>query len=378
MSIKKINSLGQSIWVDFITRDFLRSGKFEELIKQGVTGVTSNPTIFLKAIKGTSDYEEDIISLCNQGKDSIDLYEELSTQDIKVAATLLQEVYGSTAGRDGYVSIEVDPVFANRVDATVYQGFHLHQIIDCPNVMIKVPGTDAGLSAMYELLREGVNVNVTLLFSIDQYEKVARTYIRALQARHAEGLRIDRMASVASFFVSRIDTKIDKFLDDDDPACGKVAIANCKLAYEKYKEIFGSAEFVKLRKAGGAMPQRVLWASTSVKNTVFPELKYAQALVAKETVNTLPMSTLEAILKCKDGMWDRRLEHYPSYDAQGLVDRMNRHKHKPNMKLVTDELLTEGLAAFVDSHDSLMAHLYACTGGCNGVHQCTEPGSGLV
>ncbi len=272
MSIRKLNRLGQSIWVDHLSREYLEKGGLETHIQKGVSGITSNPAILCQAITRSDAYDKEIQDLVQKGKDSLDIYDELIRRDITHAASLLHFVYVSTDGMDGYVSIEVDPAFANRIDATVYQAAYLHNLMDCPNIMIKVPATNAGIEAYKRLIFDGINVNVTLLFSVDQYEKVARAYIEALEARRADGKRVDNIASVASFFISRIDMDINNILDSHngdiakrrDALWGKAAIASAKLAYEKWYEVFHSTQFIDLRNEG-ARPQRLLWASTSNK-----------------------------------------------------------------------------------------------------------------
>ncbi len=366
-SLEQIQNLGQSIWVDHITRGYLESGQFENHLRKGVMGVTSNPTILLKAIGDTRDYENDLAELLKQGKDSIDIYEEFIRRDISVAASLLHFKYASTDTIDGYISIEVDPAFAHRTDATECQASYLNFLIDCPNVMIKVPGTDAGIEAFERLIYDGINVNVTLLFSLDQYEKVAWAYVRALEARHKDGRPIDTIGSVASFFVSRIDTAVDARLDvlsQDKPSLsefrGQAAIANCRLVYDKYYQVFHSPEFVRIRNRGGAKPQRVLWASTSVKDPAYAELKYVHNLIAPGTVNTLPLSTLDTIVECKSS-FRAKLPEFSTYKAQAHIDELATIGI--NLNDVTTMLLDDGLQKFAKSFDVLMCYLYSRTKG---------------
>lgn len=361
MPIRKLNHLKQSIWVDHLSREYIESGGLEKHIKCGVSGITSNPSILCQAIAHSDAYDKDIKDLVQKGKDSLDIYDELIRRDICVAASLLHFVYASTDGLDGYVSIEVDPAFANRIDATVYQGAYLHNLMDCPNIMVKVPATNAGIEAFKQLIYDGINVNVTLLFSVDQYEKVALAYVEALEARKADGRRLDKIASVASFFISRIDMSVhNKFgcLGDceekEKKLWGKAGIASAKLAYEKWYELFHSTKFVKLRKEG-ARPQRLLWASTSNKYPDEDPLKYVTGLVAAETINTLPLKTLDAIIECKDPLTDA-LQRYSSFDAQGCFDELKGLRI--DMREHTDQLLSDGILLFAESFDELMSCLY--------------------
>lgn len=352
-SIKQIRNAGQSLWIDCLTRSYLVSGKFESDLNEGITGLTSNPTILQKSIANTSDYDAEIDLCSRQDKDSMDLYEEIIRRDIAIAAQLLHRTYTSTDREDGYVSIEVDPAFAHRVDATIYQGAHLFHLIDRPNVMIKVPATDAGIQAFRQLIFEGINVNMTLLFSVSQYEKVARAYINALRDRLMDNRPLNTVASVASFFVSRIDTKIDR-LDNIGEHKGKAAVLNAHTAYSKYLEIFHSKEFVELRKQG-AMPQKLLWASTSVKNPEYNALKYVVNLLLKNTVNTLPPAVLESIIHYRNEFLIMGVRH-STYFADEHFDKLAHLGCDYNK--CTQELLDEGLSIFSESFDSLMGYLY--------------------
>jgi transaldolase len=371
VSIKRINRLKQSIWIDFLSRGYLESGGLESHITQGVSGVTSNPSILQKAITEESSYDKEIAELVSKGKDSIDIYEEIVRRDISIAARLLYHTYVRTDHVDGYVSIEVDPAFAHRTDATICQGAHLYNLIDSPNIMIKVPGTDEGIEAFRQLVFDGINVNVTLLFSVDQYEKVAKAYVQALQDRYKDGRSLSVVASVASFFVSRVDSYVDPILEfqearergiesRDPRGCprdhysdllGKAAIASARIAYWKYYETFHTPEFVSLRHAG-AQPQRLLWASTSTKND---PLKYVKGLIARETVNTLPPATLNATIGYED-RFQAKLEHYSLYQAEGYMEELRR---RINFRDITDKLLDDGIRAFADSFDGLISSLYS-------------------
>ncbi|RMF75047.1 MAG: transaldolase, partial [Planctomycetota bacterium] len=293
--------MGQAIWLDFISRELLESGELRRLVREGVTGVTSNPTIFQKAISSGSTYDDQIRQLAREGADARAIYTALATRDITEAADTLRPVYDETQGRDGYVSIEVDPALAHDTDGTLAEARRWFQSIDRPNVMIKVPATPEGVPAVQTLIAEGVNVNVTLIFAIDTYEQVMSAYIEGLRARQAAGKPLSTVGSVASFFVSRVDTLVDKLLDQHADAGdtsfggvrGQAAIANARIAYDRFKHVFEGEGFAALRRAR-ARVQRPLWASTSTKNPAYPDTKYVDALIGPDTVNTLPPATLEA------------------------------------------------------------------------------------
>ncbi len=305
--LRELNKLGQSVWLDYIRRRELLSGEMKRLIDEdGVSGVTSNPTIFEKAIAGSNDYDLAIATLVEQGLSGAPLFERLEVEDIQTAADLFRATYDSTNGQDGFVSIEVAPDLAHDTDATISQARRLWQSVNRPNIMVKIPGTKEGLPAIEQCLSEGININITLLFAQERYEEVANAYVVALEQRVREGKPIDRIGSVASFFVSRIDTLVDRLLDaklgeataDAQRAKiaaleGKVAIANAKAAYEKFKAIFSTARFQALA-AKGARVQRVLWASTSTKNPKYRDVLYAEELIGADTVDTMPPATVTA------------------------------------------------------------------------------------
>lgn len=376
MSINKIRRLKQSIWSDFISKSYLESGEFDHHIDLGVTGATSNPAIFKKAI-ASSDYDDDISHFSAIGKNSTDIYEELACREILTAAEKLRPVYECTEN-DGYISIEVDPAYANRVDETVYEAAAWHQLIDAPNVMVKIPATDAGIEAFKQVIREGINVNMTLLFSVDQYERVARAYVEALQNRASDGNDLN-VASVASFFVSRIDTAVDNALQasasmasphlaaEIQRLAGKAAVFNAHRAYRVYHDIFHSHEFMELTRKG-AQPQRLLWASTSVKNPDFPKLKYVKALLSADTINTLPLETLNDVLSYPGEYMAVRMDS--SYEADEYFERLNKVLRTTFSK-ITDQLLEDGVRAFASSYDDLMLHLYNKTASKRDVqHAC--------
>ncbi|HEX5315494.1 MAG TPA: transaldolase, partial [Candidatus Kapabacteria bacterium] len=276
-SWKELERYGQSLWYDNLSRNFITNGKIASMIEElGLGGITSNPSIFEKSISGSDEYDEDIQQGVRDGLTTTQLYERLTTDDVRNAADVMRPVYDRTNGADGFVSIEVDARLAKKTKETIEAARRLWKIVDRPNVMIKIPGTPEGVPAIRQCLSEGININITLLFGIQSYSDVAHAYLDALRDRKNRGEDISRMASVASFFLSRVDTRVDKKLEAKTgaadgaasamrPLLGKAAVANAKLAYERYREIFQGAEFAELR-ALGARPQRCLWASTSTKN----------------------------------------------------------------------------------------------------------------
>lgn len=361
--VEALTAQGQSIWQDDITRGMLLSGYLSRMIEQvGIRGLTSNPTIFEKAIAGSSDYDEQIADLLRQGKSALEIFEALEVDDIRDATDLFRPVYNATNGGDGFCSIEVSPDAARDAESTREQVRRLWESVNRPNLMVKIPGTIEGAPVIEEMLAEGKNINVTLLFSLEAYERVANAYVAALEKRHSAGQPIDHIASVASFFVSRVDTLVDKLLDEKIAATddsvrrakleslkGKIAIANAKLAYAKFQEIFGGERFAKLR-AAGAKPQRPLWASTGTKNPAYSDTLYIDHLIGPETVNTMPGKTIEAFLdhgvvaRSVDRGVEEARRHMDELDEAGI-----------DMKAVTDRLETEGIDSFVKSFESLLA-----------------------
>ena len=296
----ELNKHGQSIWFDYIRRSLITSGELKRLIDEdGLKGVTSNPAIFEKAITGSSDYAGALDELRQQADLTVmQAYESLAIRDIQDAAEVLRPVYEETNRRDGYVSLEVSPFLANDTEGMIAEARRLWKTVSRPNVMIKVPGTSAGPPAIEQLISEGININVTLLFSCDVYENVARAYIAGLRKRAAEGGDVGHVASVASFFVSRIDAVVDRKLealrsDEADALRGKVAIANAKVAYQLYREIFADDGWRDLA-SSGAQTQRLLWASTGTKNPAYKDVLYVNELIGRDTVNTVPPTTLDA------------------------------------------------------------------------------------
>ncbi|UCC50194.1 MAG: transaldolase, partial [Anaerolineaceae bacterium] len=285
-TLNELATLGQSVWYDNIQRSLIEDGGLQALIDAGVVGVTSNPSIFEKAIAHSTDYDEAIQLLVETGCTTSEIYEALAIEDIKHAADLLYPVYEETDGLDGYVSLEVDPTLANDTEATISEARRLFATLGRPNVMIKVPATPAGVAAIATLIGDGININVTLLFSNDNYADVAFAYINGLENLAARGGDVSRVASVASFFVSRVDSAVDKALSviGNDELQGKIAIANAKIAYTIYEDVFSGDRWHDLTERG-ARPQRLLWASTSTKNPAYPDTLYVDELIGSNTVN---------------------------------------------------------------------------------------------
>jgi len=349
--IKRTAELGQSIWLDYIRRFFITSGDLQALVDRGLGGVTSNPTIFEKAITGSSDYDEDLVRFMVEGKSDEEIYDELTRTDIAMAADILSTVYRRTHGTDGFVSLEVNPLFARDTASTIDEARRLFQALDRPNIMIKIPATPEGIPAIEALIGEGINVNVTLLFSISQYEAVARAYINGLK-KMAEGRADLRMiASVASFFVSRVDTAVDTELDKlgKKDMQGKAAIANAGVAYGLFREIFSGPEWEELADRG-ARVQRPLWASTGTKNPAYSDTLYVDTLIAPDTVNTLPPSTLHAFEE--HGKAALSLEKDID-EARSFLEALS--KTGVDLDRITSDLLEDGIGKFVDSFQSLMS-----------------------
>jgi transaldolase/glucose-6-phosphate isomerase len=353
---------GQSIWLDNIRRSMFASGDLQRLIDLGLRGMTSNPTIFEKAIGSGSDYDEQLRSLVDE-HDPTALFEALAIRDIRSACDLFRGVYESSDGLDGYVSLEVSPTLARDTDGTIAAAARLWKAVDRPNVMIKIPGTAEGVPAIAATIAAGINVNVTLLFSVDRYDAAANAYIDGLEARAARGESIDRIASVASVFVSRIDTAIDKKLqalvDNGEPVAGllgKAAVAGSKLTYQRFLKLFGSERFAALR-AKGARVQRPLWASTSTKNPAYPELIYVESLVGRDTVNTVPPNTLDSLIEHGNVHPDTILDDIDG--ARAVVEALANERI--SLYDVTEELVAEGVKSFADSFNAMLAAIAAKT-----------------
>jgi transaldolase len=340
----------------------LRDGTLLRLIEDdGVAGQTSNPTIFERAITHSADYDKDIAALTGQGLSAEETYETLAIRDVRDAAELFRRVHDGSGGRDGFVSLEVSPHLADETELTVAEAQRLWKRLSRPNVMIKVPGTQAGLPAVETLIEAGVNVNVTLLFSLERYREVVERYIAGLEARASQNQPLDRVSSVASFFLSRIDTLVDGLLDEKVAAGGaeedlsalrgKAAVVSARLAYQIYKEMFSSPRWQRLAEKG-ARPQRLLWASTSTKDPTYSEVKYVDSLIAPDTVNTMPMVTLEAYRSV--GEPKVRIEDDLD-DAHEVLQGLSRGGI--DMGEVTRRLEAEGVRKFVEPYDKLLATL---------------------
>ncbi|HTW41205.1 MAG TPA: transaldolase [Solirubrobacteraceae bacterium] len=295
--LQKLSALGQSVWVDYLSRDSIRGGHLQELIDgSSVVGATSNPTIFQKAMSGGSAYDEQLNELAGEGKGPADAFWALAERDIQDACDVFRPIWEGTARRDGYVSLEVDPRLAYETMRTHQEAMHLHEVVDRPNLMVKIPATKPGLAAIEDVIAKGHSINVTLIFSLQRYAEVAESYIRGIERLVAEGGDPSAVASVASFFVSRIDTEADRRLQEVDAPAelqGKLAIANARLAYRHYLQVFSGGRWEYLV-GKGASPQRVLWASTSTKNPAYPDTLYVEELIGPDTVNTMPEETIEA------------------------------------------------------------------------------------
>ena len=358
----ELTRLGQSVWNDNIERKLIRSGELKRLIDEdGLTGVTSNPAIFEKAIVGSDLYAAQLKEAAESGKSPQEIYEALAIQDIQMAADVLADVYQRTGGKDGFVSLECSPVLANDTQATIEETRRLWKLVDRKNVMIKIPGTPEGIPAIEQGTYEGININITLLFSLHAYEQTMEAYIRGLERRAADNNPIDNVSSVASFFVSRIDTAVDKELerrisqttDDQEKGklqslLGKIAIANAKVAYQRYKKVFHGERFAALRERGAQL-QRPLWASTSTKNPVYPDVYYVEALIGPETVDTLPPATIKAFrdhgrarITIEDKL-DEERELLARLDEVGI-----------SLDQVTAHVLADGVRLFIEPFEKLL------------------------
>lgn len=353
---------GQSYWLDDLTRGMITSGELQQRVtEQGLRGITSNPSTFHKAISDSQDYDTQIERLVHDGDEAAQIYEHLAVTDIQEACDILQPVYTDSDGTDGFVSLEVSPHLAHDAEATMHEVRRLSKAVDRPNVLIKIPGTPAGIPAIEEMLYEGINVNITLLFAIKDYEAVAQAYIRALERRMAEHLPLRNVASVASFFLSRIDVLVDELLSHRLPAAGsksdgpradqlmgQTAVANAKLAYQSFKRIFAGDRWQALT-AEGARVQRPLWASTSTKNPAYRDVCYIEPLIGPHTVTTMPADTIAAF--ADHGVVEPTVEanldqaHQILRDLEGVGI---------NLDYVTQRLQDEGVQKFIDPYDALM------------------------
>ncbi|ALF52663.1 transaldolase [Nostoc piscinale CENA21] len=366
--LQEIQQYGQSIWMDNLTRDIIQSGELKNLVEnQGISGITSNPAIFEKAIANNAMYDADIEAGVRAQLPTYKIYESLVFADIRNAADILRPVYEASNGLDGYVSIEVPPTIAHDTQATINEARRYFQEIGRENIMIKIPGTESGLPAVEQVIADGINVNITLLFSVQSYINTAWAYIRGLEKRVAEGKDISKIASVASFFLSRIDSNIDAKIDaklqrgvDDinleaklSAVKGKVAIANAKIAYQEYKKIIESDRWQALA-AKGAKVQRLLWASTSTKDPHYSDVMYVDELIGRDTVNTLPPSTIAA---CADHCDVGDRVETKVEEAYHLIESLKDPDINIDINTVMDELLIEGIDKFVQPFQSLMNSL---------------------
>ena len=358
-SLQGAQRLGQSIWYDNIRRGLLASGELEYLIQLGVTGLTSNPTIFEKAISESTDYDDALVSLAREDHDAKETYERLAMEDIRAAADLLRSVYVRTGSADGYASLEVSPALAHDTEATIAEAVRLFSTLDRPNAMIKVPATPEGIPAVRHLIGQGININVTLIFSLEAHRQVMEAFIAGLEDLAQNGGDLSKVASVASFFVSRVDTAVDTLLEDlvrqgqkeAEDLRGKVAIANAKLAYQSFKGVFGGERFAALR-AKGSHLQRPLWGSTGTKNIAYSDVLYVDHLIGRDTVNTMPPATLTAFME--HGHVEPTLERDVA-DAEQAMKALAAAGI--SIEEVTAKLLADGVQSFADSFDQLLVNV---------------------
>jgi transaldolase len=366
--LKQLGTLGQSVWLDYIRRDLIVSGALKRMIDEdGVCGMTSNPSIFEKALADSQDYDRDIETMALKGIDKKAIYEAFSRQDVQMAADIFRPVYDKTKGGDGYVSLEVNPHLAHDTKGTIEEARKFWAALDRPNVFIKVPATAEGLPDISRLISEGININVTLLFGLPRYRQVAQAYIAGLEDRLAQGKTINNVASVASFFLSRIDTLADSMLekimaqggektDIAGQARGQTAIASAKTAYQIYREIFNNESFRKLGNKG-ARTQRVLWASTGTKNPEYSDIKYIEAVIGSDTINTIPVDTMNAYRDHGDPK--PRLEQ-DAAKAGRILEQLSGLGI--NIDRVTQQLEDEGVDKFNKPFDKIMEILGQKTG----------------
>jgi len=377
-SIQKAQELGQEFWLDNIRRSWLKSGELKRLVEAGISGLTANPTILEKAIIGSEDYDEALVALAKTNKKPMDIYRELAIEDIRASADIFRPIFDRTHGEWGYASLEINPWLAYGTEDTIKTGKSLFSMLDRPNVMVKVPATTEGIPAIQELTAQGINVNVTLIFSLEMYHKVAEAYISGLEELITRGGKPDKAASVASFFLSRIDTAADKILEQRiqkgekglENLSGTAAVASAKLAYDLFKGIFYGERFASL-KAKGARVQRPLWASTSTKNPSYSDVKYVESLIGPDTINTLPLETIKAFLD--HGKAERTIDQEVDKAKQELEDL---RRAGINLDQITDKLLTDGVEAFSRSFETLMEEIEKKKSQLSGKEQPVSTGSG--
>jgi transaldolase len=358
--IHELHKLGQSVWFDNIERRILENGELASMVENGIIrGVTSNPSIFNNAISNSKDYDGAIIPLAKGGNNKVEIYEALVIEDIQAACDLFAPLFQKTKGEDGYVSLEVSPYLADNTKGTIDDARRLWGLVDRPNLMIKIPATIKGLPAVTQVIADGINVNVTLIFSIERYQKVMDAYLTGLERRLESGETIGAVTSVSSFFVSRIDTKIDGWIqeqitdgrlttDQGNVLFGKIAVASAKLAYVKYKEVFHGERFGRLKEKGGRI-QKALWASTSAKNPEYPDTKYVDDLIGPDTINTIPPNTLDAF--GDHGTAKLTLEEdVPA--AQSSLDYLA--SIGISLAKATKDLEKQGVQSFADAYSALL------------------------
>jgi transaldolase len=361
-AITKLAQLGQSVWLDSINRSLIDSGRLKEMIELGLLGMTSNPTIFDKAVSSSCDYDGKIKELYEKGKSTFEIYDDVTISDVVAAADIFMPVYEVSKGLDGYVSLEINPELAHQTEDTIEEGKRLFKKVNRPNVMFKVPSTDAGFGAIEELLAQGINVNVTLIFSVAQYEKTVNAFLRGMDRLLQKKGDISKVRSVASVFVSRLDTAVDNLLDqriakEKNEAVrnkllllkGKTAVANAKMIFQKYLEVFSRDEVMDLMNKGLNI-QRVLWGSTGTKNPVYSDIKYVEELIAKNTVNTTPQATFEAFMD--HGIAEDQTLISGIEDARIVLEELSEVGIDIND--VCEQLLKDGVHSFIKSFKSLL------------------------